>query len=173
MEYTVAQFSWPQGEAKQADDRPAEVETEINKQRRKVQNRKNQRAHRKSTPRYYNPCYTQKPLQDYGSRAETRGLFRSRAHSRSGAGASTSSTTVPVKKSRWHQSAQQPRLSPLNRLTRTQAYHPPQPNVPSSAQDHYPLPTSTQPQLLTPSPLLFPSPRTTSSISSSTTSFAP
>ncbi|OQD89318.1 hypothetical protein PENSOL_c064G03543 [Penicillium solitum] len=46
MEYTVAQFSWPQWEAKQADDRPAEVETEINKQRRKVQNRKNQRAHR-------------------------------------------------------------------------------------------------------------------------------
>lgn len=101
MEYGGTQLSWPQSEARQAvDDRDAEVEAEANKQRRKVQNRKNQRAHRKYAPRYYNPFYTQKTLQDYGSRAETRGMFRSRAHSGSGAGASTSLTIFPPKKSR-------------------------------------------------------------------------
>ncbi|OQE12803.1 hypothetical protein PENFLA_c062G08080 [Penicillium flavigenum] len=46
MEHTVNQLSWPQGEAKQAGDRPADAETEANKQRRKAQNRKNQRARR-------------------------------------------------------------------------------------------------------------------------------
>lgn len=58
MEYSRTQLSWLQSEARQAvDDRDAEA----NKQRRKVQNRKNQRAHRKYAPRYYNPFYTQKP----------------------------------------------------------------------------------------------------------------
>ncbi|KAJ5808441.1 hypothetical protein N7474_009710 [Penicillium riverlandense] len=46
MGHTVTQLPWPQAEAKQAGDRPADVEAEANKQRRKVQNRKNQRAHR-------------------------------------------------------------------------------------------------------------------------------
>ncbi|KAL5592465.1 hypothetical protein FOBRF1_013491 [Fusarium oxysporum] len=46
MEHTVTQLSWPQGETKQDDNRPADDETEANKQRRKAQNRKNQRAHR-------------------------------------------------------------------------------------------------------------------------------
>ncbi|KAL3475727.1 hypothetical protein BJX99DRAFT_229199 [Aspergillus californicus] len=46
MEHTVTQPSYPQREAKQAGDRPADAETEANKQRRKAQNRKNQRARR-------------------------------------------------------------------------------------------------------------------------------
>ncbi|KAH7112512.1 hypothetical protein B0J11DRAFT_186065 [Dendryphion nanum] len=46
MKHAVIQLSWPQGEAKQNSDRPADAEKEANKQRRKVQNRKNQRAHR-------------------------------------------------------------------------------------------------------------------------------
>jgi hypothetical protein len=56
MEYAGTQLSWPQSEARQAvDDRDAEAEAEANKQRRKVQNRKNQRAHRKYAACYYNP----------------------------------------------------------------------------------------------------------------------
>ncbi|KAL6230463.1 hypothetical protein BDW75DRAFT_222686, partial [Aspergillus navahoensis] len=46
MEHTATQLSYPQGEAKQVGDRPADTETEANKQRRKAQNRKNQRARR-------------------------------------------------------------------------------------------------------------------------------
>jgi hypothetical protein len=101
MEYAGTQLFWPQSQARQAaDDRDAEAEAKAKQQRRKVQNRKNQRAHRKYAPRSYKPFYTQKPLQDYGSRVETRGMFRSRTHSRSGAGASTSSTIFPPKKFR-------------------------------------------------------------------------
>jgi hypothetical protein len=87
------------------------------------------------------------PLQDYGSRAETRAIFRGRAHSESSAGASTSPSTFPLKQSRQHQSAQQPRPSPMGRLTRTRAYRPPQPNVQSCFVNHYPrlLPTSRPP----------------------------
>ena len=103
MEYVGTQLSWSQREARQAVDdcdAKAEAVAEASKQRRKVQNRKNQRAHRKYAPRYYNPFYTQKPLQDYDSSAEARGIFRSHAHSRSGAGASTSPTVLPLKKIR-------------------------------------------------------------------------
>ncbi|KAL4862458.1 hypothetical protein BDV12DRAFT_203044 [Aspergillus spectabilis] len=46
MEHTVTQLSCPQGKAKQAGDHPADAQTEANKQRRKAQNRKNQRARR-------------------------------------------------------------------------------------------------------------------------------
>ncbi|GIJ92403.1 hypothetical protein Asppvi_011385 [Aspergillus pseudoviridinutans] len=47
MEYAGTQLSWPQSQARQAaDDRDAEAEARAKQQRRKVQNRKNQRAHR-------------------------------------------------------------------------------------------------------------------------------
>ncbi|CEL03598.1 hypothetical protein ASPCAL04750 [Aspergillus calidoustus] len=46
MEYSGDQLSWPRGEAKQTDDHPADAAAEASRQRRKVQNRKNQRAHR-------------------------------------------------------------------------------------------------------------------------------
>jgi hypothetical protein len=101
MEYAGTQLSWPQREARQTvNDRDAEAEAEANKQRRKVQNWRNQRARRKYAPRYYNWFYTQKPPQDYGSRAETWEMFMSHAHSRSGAGALTSPTIFPPKKFR-------------------------------------------------------------------------
>lgn len=85
------------------------------------------------------------PLQDYGSRAETRAIFRSPAHSESGAGALTSPTTFLLKKSRQHQSAQQPRPFPMDRLTRTRAYRPPQPNVQSCFVNHYARPPISSP----------------------------
>ena len=94
------------------------------------------------------------PLQDYGSRAEMQAIFRSHAHSESSAGASTSPTTFPLQKTRQHQSAQQPRPSPMDRLMRP--YRPPQPKVQSCFVNHYP-------RSPTISPLLYPSPRTTSS----------
>jgi hypothetical protein len=101
MEDAVTQLSWPQSQARQAaDDRDAEAKAKAKQQRRKVQNRKNQRAHRTYAPRSYNPFYTENPLQDYGSRAETRGMFRIRVHSRSGAGASTSPTIFRPKRFR-------------------------------------------------------------------------
>jgi hypothetical protein len=46
---------FPQDEGKQAGDGPADAETETNKQRRKAQNRKNQRARRESASRYRSP----------------------------------------------------------------------------------------------------------------------
>ncbi|KAL2800566.1 hypothetical protein BJX66DRAFT_332131 [Aspergillus keveii] len=55
MEHRVTQLSCPQDEAKQAGDGPADAETEANKQRRKAQNRKNQRARRESASRYRSP----------------------------------------------------------------------------------------------------------------------
>jgi hypothetical protein len=106
------------------------------------------------------------PLQDYGSRAETRALFRSCAYSESSAGASTSPTTFPLKQSRQHQSAQQPQPSPMDCITRTRVYRPPQPSVQSCFVNHYARPPTS-------SPLLFPSPRTTSSISFTIMSVAP
>lgn len=86
------------------------------------------------------------PLQDYGSRAETQAIFRSRALSESSAGASTSPTTFPLKKARQHhQSAQKPRPSLMDRLTRTRAYQPPQPNIQSCLVNHYPRPPTSSP----------------------------
>jgi len=59
MESDGTQLSWPQSEATQAlDDRDAEAEAEANKQRRKIQNRKNQRAHRKYVFYDYSLFYT-------------------------------------------------------------------------------------------------------------------
>lgn len=144
MQHSVNQLILAQGEATQDGHRPADAETEANKQRRKVQNRKNQRAHREYVPRYHSPCCAQKSLQDCGSRIKTRGL-RDRAHSRSDAGASTRPTIVPPKKARWHQRAQQPRTSPLSHHPRTQKYYLPQPSVPSSSELHHPSPTFTHP----------------------------
>ncbi|KAF7586730.1 hypothetical protein BBP40_008390, partial [Aspergillus hancockii] len=46
MGHTVTQLSWPQSEAKEAGDRPADADADANKQHRKIQNRKNQRARR-------------------------------------------------------------------------------------------------------------------------------
>jgi hypothetical protein len=111
MNYAGTQLTWPQSEAGQAIDDydAAEAEAEANKHRRKFQNRKNQRAHRQYSLRDYDPSCTQKPLQDYGSKPETRAIVRSDACSGTGAGSSTSSTIFPPKKSREHlQSAQQP-----------------------------------------------------------------
>jgi hypothetical protein len=52
MEYVGTQLSWSQSEARQAvDDRDVKAEAVASKQRRKVQNRKNQRARRESAPR--------------------------------------------------------------------------------------------------------------------------
>lgn len=62
MEYVGAQLSWSQSEAKQAvndHDAKAETEAEASKQRRKVQNRKNQRARREFAPRSDNEFLTQ------------------------------------------------------------------------------------------------------------------
>jgi hypothetical protein len=60
MEYAGTQLSWARGEARQAvNDR----DVEGNKQRRKVQNRKNQRAHRKYAPRHYNPPILRNPYR--------------------------------------------------------------------------------------------------------------
>jgi hypothetical protein len=68
MDYAGSQLNWSQSEARQPiDDYDAEAEAEANKQRRKVQNRKNRRAHRQYAPCYYDMSYTQKPLSDYGS----------------------------------------------------------------------------------------------------------
>ncbi|KAL2858537.1 hypothetical protein BJY01DRAFT_256690 [Aspergillus pseudoustus] len=46
MESSGDQLSWPPGEAKQTEDRPTDAAAEASQQRRKVQNRKNQRARR-------------------------------------------------------------------------------------------------------------------------------
>lgn len=62
--YGGTQLSWPQSEARHAvGDRnaEAEAEAEASKQRRKVQNRKNQRARRESAPRSDNAFHTHKP----------------------------------------------------------------------------------------------------------------
>ncbi|KAJ5875298.1 uncharacterized protein N7473_012645 [Penicillium subrubescens] len=62
MEYVGTRLAWSQSEARQAvDDRDAESQTEASKQRRKVQNRKNQRARRESALRSDNAFHTQKP----------------------------------------------------------------------------------------------------------------
>jgi hypothetical protein len=164
MEYVGTQLSWSQSEARQAvDDRDAKAEAEASKQRRKVQNRKNQRARRESALAPITHSILRSPLQAYGSRAKTQAIFRSRAHSESSAGASTSPTTFPLKKCRQHQSAQQSLPHPMDRLTRTQAYWP---NVQLCFVNHYPRPPTS-------SPLLFPSRRTTSSISFTIMSVAP
>jgi hypothetical protein len=63
MEYTVIQLPWPQGEANQTGDRPADAEAEANRQRRKVQNRKNQRAHRKSVIATIAPTILRNPYR--------------------------------------------------------------------------------------------------------------
>jgi hypothetical protein len=63
MGHAVTQISWLQGGAKQAGDRPADAEAEANKQRRKAQNRKNQRAHRESIPRYNSPYCAKNPFR--------------------------------------------------------------------------------------------------------------
>ncbi|KAJ5443107.1 hypothetical protein N7445_004858 [Penicillium cf. griseofulvum] len=80
MEYVGTQLSWSQSEAKQAvDDCDAKAEAEASKQRRKVQNRKNQRARRESAPPSDNAFHTQRPAtglrlngRDAGNLQESR-----------------------------------------------------------------------------------------------------
>ncbi|KAJ6000875.1 hypothetical protein N7481_001284 [Penicillium waksmanii] len=90
MVYVGTQVSWPQSEARHAvDDRnaKAEAEAEASKQRRKVQNRKNQRARRESAPRSDNAFHTQNPRTglrlkggDAGNRKESRPFLVKRWH---------------------------------------------------------------------------------------------
>jgi hypothetical protein len=83
MEYVGTQLAWSQREARQAvDDRDAKSQAKASKQRRKVQNRKNQRARRGSALRSDNAFHTQKPATglrlkggDAGTLQELR-LFR-------------------------------------------------------------------------------------------------
>lgn len=60
MEHSVTPLSSAlgEGEANKVGGHPTHVDadTEANKQRRKVQNRKNQRAHRESFPQCLSPC---------------------------------------------------------------------------------------------------------------------
>ncbi|KAJ5911125.1 uncharacterized protein N7473_000428 [Penicillium subrubescens] len=130
MDYAGSQLNWPQSEARQPiDDYDAEAEAEANKQRRKVQNRKNRRAHQ--------------TLIGLRLKPETRAIVRSGAHSRLGAGASTSSTIFPPKKSREH-------------LQSTQAYHPPQSSVKSSYENSSSTAHIHAPVKLDPKPFTFP-----------------
>lgn len=82
MEYVGTRLSWSQSEATQVvddHDAQAEAEAEASKQRRKVQNRKNQRARRESAPRPFNAIHTQRPAlglrlksRDAGNLQESR-----------------------------------------------------------------------------------------------------
>jgi hypothetical protein len=51
----LIQLPWRKGEAKQVGYLSDDVEAKADKQRRKIQNRKNQRAHRESVLRYHSP----------------------------------------------------------------------------------------------------------------------
>lgn len=59
MAYVGTQLFWSQSEATRAGDyRDPKAAAEASKQRRKLQNRKNQRAHRESAPRSDNVFHT-------------------------------------------------------------------------------------------------------------------
>ena len=74
-----------------------EAKTKADKQHRKVQNRKNQRAHRESFPQCLHPLLNLCALKDWDLESKTQGLFKLRARSWSGAGVSTKLMIVPPK----------------------------------------------------------------------------
>lgn len=53
---TLRSSALGEGEANEVGDPPNQVDAEAKKQRRKVQNRKNQRAHRESFPQCLTRC---------------------------------------------------------------------------------------------------------------------
>lgn len=125
MEHSVTPISSVLGvaEATRAQSNHVDVEAEAkaNKQRRKVQNRKNQRAHRESSPK----CLTlvsSLALKDCGSKSKTRGHFRRRPHSRSGAGALTNMSITHPRAPRQNRKAQPLCTSPVNHLLLTSVH---------------------------------------------------
>ncbi|KAJ5974553.1 hypothetical protein N7481_011763 [Penicillium waksmanii] len=144
--FTLLPSALGEGEANKVGDHPnhvdaeaeAEAETTAKNQRRKVQNRKNQRAHRECVPSMPHLLPRSRALKDCGLESTTQVLFRHRARSKSGAGAWTNSMFVPPTTPRQHRNAQPPRPFPLDGLTLFGPYrddtsvYPLNPNIPFS-----------------------------------------